>query len=88
MTQYFKPALFKFMRELAENNDRTWFKANQERFEADVREPALDFIGDMADPLLLPPHAATSRVFRIPTAAARRWVSRDVYSRKGEKVMS
>ena len=51
MTQYFKPALFVFLRELVDNNDRVWFKANQERFERDVREPALDFIGDMAGPL-------------------------------------
>jgi len=39
-----RPALFRFLGELAEHNDRTWFKANQERYERDVREPALAFI--------------------------------------------
>ena len=34
------------------------------------------------------PHTATSSVFRKPTTAARRCVSRELYSTKGEKVMS
>ena len=34
------------------------------------------------------PHTATSNVLRSPTVAARRWESRDVYSMRGEKVMS
>lgn len=50
-TRYFTPALFAFLRDLEENNDRVWFKANQTRFEAAVREPALDFINDFAGPL-------------------------------------
>lgn len=55
--RYFTPALFVFMRDLADNNEREWFKANQDRFEEVVREPALDFISDFADPLLkLSPH--------------------------------
>lgn len=41
---FFSPALFKFLRDLKKNNDRAWFKANQERYEAAVRGPALDFI--------------------------------------------
>lgn len=58
MTRYFTPALFAFIRELKENNeDREWFKANQDHFEEVVREPALDFISDFADPLLeVSPH--------------------------------
>ena len=40
----FSPRLFAFLRDLAANNDRDWFKANKERYEADVREPALEFI--------------------------------------------
>ena len=39
------------MRELEANNDRDWFKARKERYEEDVREPALDFISDFAPKL-------------------------------------
>jgi len=49
--RYFTPALFGFLKDLAENNDREWFKANQARYEEHVREPALEFISDFADPL-------------------------------------
>ena len=70
--RYFTPALFGFLKELKDHNDRTWFKANQERFEAAVREPALDFITDYADRLsqLSPHFVADSRtvggsLFRI-----------------------
>ncbi len=42
----FSPALFAFMRELREHNDRDWFKANKQRYEEDVREPAFAFISD------------------------------------------
>ena len=56
-TGYFTPKLFKFLRDLEANNDRTWFKANQDRYIEDVREPALDFINDFADPLAkISPH--------------------------------
>lgn len=44
----FTPATFRFLRDLRKNNDRDWFEANRERFELDVREPALRFIGDFA----------------------------------------
>ena len=43
---YFADSTFEFLAELAANNDRTWFKANKSRYEADVREPALRFISD------------------------------------------
>lgn len=49
--RYFTPALFAFLNELKDNNDRSWFKANQERFEATVRQPALDFITDFGSEL-------------------------------------
>ena len=49
--RYFTPSLFGFLRELAENNDRDWFKANQDAYEQYVREPALEFITDFAGPL-------------------------------------
>ena len=34
------------------------------------------------------PQTATSMVLRMPTAAARMWVDLELYSMKGEKVMS
>jgi uncharacterized protein (TIGR02453 family) len=40
----FSPDLFRFLRELAANNRREWFKANKQRYEDVVLEPALDFI--------------------------------------------
>lgn len=43
----FSKNTFKFLDELAANNNRTWFEANKPRYEALVREPALDFIEAM-----------------------------------------
>ena len=70
--RYFTPALFAFLKDLAANNDREWFKANQDRYESVVRQPALDFITDMVEPLeTISPHfVADSRtvggsLFRI-----------------------
>jgi uncharacterized protein (TIGR02453 family) len=46
-----------FMRELREHNDRDWFKANKQRYEAAVQEPALAFIADFAPRLrTISPH--------------------------------
>ena len=44
----FSPALFAFLAELAEHNERAWFKANRRRYEDCVQEPALAFITDFA----------------------------------------
>lgn len=49
--KYFTPKLFAFLKDLAENNDREWFKAHQDAYEEYIREPALEFINDFADPL-------------------------------------
>jgi uncharacterized protein (TIGR02453 family) len=43
---HFTPALFKFMRDLAANNDREWFAANKDRYVNDLKDPALRFIVD------------------------------------------
>ena len=51
-TRHFTPGLFAFLRDLAEHNDRPWFKASQERYEQLVRGPALSFVEDLAEPLL------------------------------------
>ncbi len=72
MARHFSPDLFAFLRDLAANNDRGWFHANKARYEAAVRQPALDFITDFVEPLeTLSPHfVADSRtvggsLFRI-----------------------
>lgn len=58
-TRYFTPKLFAFLRDLADNNARDWFKANQHVYEEHVREPALAFIADIAGPLAaISPHLA------------------------------
>lgn len=49
--RYFKPQLFSFLRRLADNNDREWFKAHQDEYDQYVKEPALEFINDFAAPL-------------------------------------
>lgn len=42
------PELFDFLRELEQNNDRDWFKAQKKRYEAEVVDPVTDFIVNMA----------------------------------------
>ena len=44
----FSPALFSFLEELAEHNERVWFKANRRRYDDCVQEPALAFVTDFA----------------------------------------
>ena len=51
MTKQFSPDLFKFLNDLADNNDREWFKANKDRYDTTVKEPALDFIEEFTKPL-------------------------------------
>jgi uncharacterized protein (TIGR02453 family) len=45
-TREFDPELFQFLADLKEHNDRDWFAANKQRYEAHVLEPALAFIED------------------------------------------
>lgn len=40
----FSPDLFRFLTELSQNNERAWFAENKPRYEASIKEPALDFI--------------------------------------------
>jgi uncharacterized protein (TIGR02453 family) len=47
----FTQSTFKFLDELAANNNRTWFEANKPRYKSLVREPALEFITAMAPAL-------------------------------------
>ncbi|MEM8983646.1 MAG: DUF2461 domain-containing protein [Pseudomonadota bacterium] len=48
---FFTSATVTFLRELAQNNDRDWFAANKQRYERDVLDPALAFIGALQGPL-------------------------------------
>lgn len=51
------PALFNFLRDLAANNDRTWFKAQKARYQAEVVEPVTEFIENMAPRVgMISPH--------------------------------
>lgn len=47
----FRSDLLDFLEELSVNNNRVWFNDNKARYEAQVREPCLDFIAAMAEPL-------------------------------------
>ena len=56
-TAHFSRALFEFLAELSINNDREWFKANRDRYIADVRDPMLAFVADFAERLhTISPH--------------------------------
>lgn len=59
---FFTPRLLEFLAGLSRHNDRDWFAANRTRFEADVIEPALDFIECMEQPL----HALSPRFLAVP----------------------
>jgi uncharacterized protein (TIGR02453 family) len=66
------PALFDFLRELKNNNNRDWFQANKDRYEKVVKEPLLDFIADFSNrlPEISPhitaiPRASGGSLFRI-----------------------
>jgi uncharacterized protein (TIGR02453 family) len=50
-TPRFSPGLFKFLQDLAANNERPWFQENKARYEADARDPMLSFIGALGGPL-------------------------------------
>jgi uncharacterized protein (TIGR02453 family) len=50
-TRYFSRAVFEFLKELAENNNKPWWDDNKERYITAIREPALDFITDFGDRL-------------------------------------
>jgi uncharacterized protein (TIGR02453 family) len=53
----FGPELFRFLKDLKANNDRAWFAENKERYEREVREPALAFVEDFAPHLYeISPH--------------------------------
>lgn len=69
---HFSPATFKFLRQLAKNNDKDWFAAHKAEYEAAVKAPCLAFIADLAAPLakispqmLASPKPVGGSLFRI-----------------------
>jgi uncharacterized protein (TIGR02453 family) len=53
----FTPALFQFYAELESHNHRDWWQANKDRYEDEVRSPALGFIDAMGQRLgTISPH--------------------------------
>lgn len=58
----FTPKSFVFLSQLATNNDREWFKANQNQYEDEVRTPALHFIQAMQPHVL----ALSPRLVALP----------------------
>jgi uncharacterized protein (TIGR02453 family) len=51
------PEALEFLRELEDNNDRDWFKANRARYDAHLLEPARELAGRLA-------HLGEARFFR------------------------
>ena len=45
------PTAFAFLRDLAANNDRTWFEANRPTYEASVRNPAAALVAEVTTEL-------------------------------------
>lgn len=48
---YFSRSTTRFLSELSDNNNREWFAENKHQYESAVLDPALQFIGSMAEPL-------------------------------------
>lgn len=48
---HFSEELFRFLADLAENNNREWFEANRSRYEEHLKQPLLEFIRDFAPAL-------------------------------------
>jgi uncharacterized protein (TIGR02453 family) len=48
---YFTPHLFRFLRELKQNNNRPWFLKNKDRYEIQVKMQMLGFISAFRKPL-------------------------------------
>lgn len=69
---YFTPATFTFLRQLRQNNNREWFHAHKAHYENHLREPFLQLIADLQDPIrristhyLADPRKIGGSLFRI-----------------------
>ena len=47
----FKPSIFKYLKDLAANNNRDWFKENKGRYDSELKDPSLEFIMDFGSHL-------------------------------------
>jgi uncharacterized protein (TIGR02453 family) len=75
-TTYFTPGTYRFLVELAANNERPWFEKNKDRYLSEVRDPMLRFIADLAPGL-----AKISRRFVVdpkPVGGSMMRIYRDV----------
>ena len=71
-TPHFTPALFEFLSDLADNNNREWFQDNKPRYERDVRDALVHFVSDFGDRLreisphmVADPRLSGGSIFRI-----------------------
>ena len=69
---HFTPALFGFLSELADNNNREWFQDNKARYERDVRDALVNFVIDFGEILqeisphmVADPRLSGGSIFRI-----------------------
>ena len=69
----FRPEAFAFLRALAENNDRDWFKARKDTYEAELKDPLELLLTDGARRL-----AETDLPLQIGRASCRERVFRAV----------
>ena len=63
------PGAIEFLRELEENNDRDWFKANRGRYESDLVEPARELAAQLThlgEPHMFRPYNDTRFHMRPP----------------------
>lgn len=67
----FTPRALRFLRALARNNDREWFKARKDQFELDLRAPMIDVIEQLdrdfrlfAPELVASPRTSLYRMYR------------------------
>lgn len=70
--QHFNTSFFRFLEELAGNNDRDWFQRNKDRYEREVRDPLIQFVLDFGKPLrkispafVADPRPVGGSIFRI-----------------------
>lgn len=69
---HFTPALFEFLAELADNNNREWFQDNKARYERDVRDALVSFVvdfgeilGEISPHMVADPRLSGGSIFRI-----------------------
>jgi len=70
--QHFNTTFFRFLEELAKNNEREWFQRNKDRYEREVRDPLIQFVLDFGKPLrkispsfVADPRPVGGSIFRI-----------------------